>query len=225
MLVTMSRAMRKLAAIYFPIYAMLMIVGREFVTWLFTSQYIGSWPVFAVNITLIPFNIVALDPLTRAYKEYRFYLLRVRAATFVAQTAALWFVTTRFGLVEAIAVVVAGTLVERFVILWKFGRVLGVGWGDVGLLKDVGKVALATLAGACAALFVHTLVAGGRPFLVIVYCGTAFSAVYLAALLLLRVPEAEEREWARRFISKLFARRASDERVAPEVLTEAVSDK
>lgn len=224
MLVTMSRAMRKLAAVYFPIYAMLMIVGREFVTWLFTSQYIGSWPIFAVNITLIPFNIVALDPLTRAYKEYRFYLLLVRAATFVAQTVALWLVTTRFGLVEAIAVVVAGTLIERFVIIWKFGRVLGVKWGDAGLLKDVGKVALATLAGAAAALFVHSLVAGGRPFFVIVYCGIAFSIVYLAALLLLRVPEAEEREWARRFISKLLARRPS-ERVAPEVLTEAVSDK
>ena len=36
--------------------------------------------------------------------------------------------------------------------------------------------------------------------------------------------EAEERDWARRFISKIFARRAV-ERVAPDALTEAVSDK
>ena len=224
MVVVMSRAMRKLAAVYFPIYAMLMIVGREFITMLFTSQYLGSWPIFAVNITLIPFNIVALDPLTRAYKEHRFYLLRVRAATFVAQTAALWFVTTRFGLVEAIAVVVAGTLVERAVIVWKFGRVLGVGWRDARLLKDVGKVAAATLAGAAAAVGVHALVAGGRPFFVILYCGVAFSLVYLAGLLALRVPEEEERDWARRFLSKLLSRRAGA-RVAPEALTEAVSDK
>jgi len=224
MVVVMSRAMRKLAAVYFPIYAMLMIVGREFVTMLFTSQYLGSWPIFAVNITLIPFNIIALDPLTRAYKEHRFYLLRVRAATFVAQTAALWFVTTRFGLVEAIAVVVAGTLIERFVIVWKFGRVLGVGWRDARLLKDVGKVGAATLAGAAAAVGVHALVAGGRPFFVILYCGVAFSLVYLAGLLALRVPEEEEREWARRFLSKLLSRRAGA-RVAPEALTEAVTDK
>jgi O-antigen/teichoic acid export membrane protein len=222
--VTMSRAMRKLAAVYFPIYAMLMIVGREFITMLFTSQYVGSWPVFAVNITLIPFNILALDPLTRAYKEYRFYLLRVRAATFVAQTAALWFVTTRFGLVEAIAVVVAGTLVERLVIVWKFGRVLGIGRRDARLLKDVGKVAAATLAGAAAALVTHALVAGGRPFFVILYCGVAFSLVYVAGLLLLGVPEDEERDFARRFLSRLIAR-TPGRRVAPETLTEAVSDK
>jgi O-antigen/teichoic acid export membrane protein len=222
--VTMSRAMRKLAAVYFPIYAMLMIVGREFITMLFTSQYAGSWPVFAVNITLIPFNILALDPLTRAYKEHRFYLLRVRLATFVAQTAALWFVTTRFGLVEAIAVVVAGTLIERLVIVWKFGRVLGIGRHDAGLLKDVGKIAAATLAGAAAALAVHSFVAGGRPFFVILYCGVAFSVVYLAGLLVLGVPEEEERDWARRFLSRLLSRRARP-RVAPEALTEAVSDK
>jgi hypothetical protein len=191
---------------------------------LFTSQYVGSWPVFAVNITLIPFNILALDPLTRAYKEHRFYLLRVRAATFVAQTAALWFVTTRFGLVEAISVVVAGTLVERLVIVWKFGRVLGLGWGDARLLRDVGKVAVATLAGAAVALVTHALVAAGRPFFVILYCGVAFSLVYLAGLLLLGVPEAEERDFARRFLSRLITR-TSGRRVAPETLTEAVSDK
>jgi O-antigen/teichoic acid export membrane protein len=204
--VVTSRAMRKLAAVYFPVYAFLMVVGREFITLLFTAQYLPSWPIFAINITLIPFNIITLDPLTRAYSQYRFYILRVRAVMLVAQTAALWLVLARFGPAGAIAVVVAGTLVERAVIALKFGRVLGVGWGDQRLLKDVGKVAAATLAAAAAALAVHALVAGARPFFVILYCGATFSIVYLAGLLLLRVPEDEERAAARRWVTRFRAR-------------------
>ncbi|HEX8353863.1 MAG TPA: oligosaccharide flippase family protein [Pyrinomonadaceae bacterium] len=204
-LVVTARAMRKLAAAYFPIYAFLMVIGREFITLLFTAQYLGSWPIFAVSITLIPFNILTLDPLTRAYGEHRFYLLRVRGVMLVAQTAALWFAVGRFGLVGAIGVVVAGTLAERFVLALKFGRVLGVGWGDARLLKDVGKVAAATVAAAAVAVAVRALTAGARPFFVIACCGVAFSLAYVGGLLALGVPEQDERDAARRWLTRLRA--------------------
>ncbi|MDT5262026.1 MAG: hypothetical protein QOC61_1030 [Acidobacteriota bacterium] len=223
-LLVTTRAMRKLAVAYFPIYAFLMVVGREFITLLFTAQYVGSWPIFAVNITLIPFNVLTLDPLTRAFSQYRFYLLRVRAVMLVLQTAALWFVINRFGLVGAIAVVVAGTLAERAVLVLKFGRVLGVGWSDLRLLKDVGKVALATLAATAAALVVRSLATGLKPFFVILYCGIAFSLVYLAALLLFRVPEDEERGAAQRLMTNLWARVPRRHRVG-ETLTGVMSDE
>lgn len=224
MLVT-ARAMRKLAAAYFPIYAFLMVIGREFITLLFTAQYLGSWPIFAVNITLIPFNILTLDPLTRAYGEHRFYLLRVRAVMLVAQTAALWFVIGRFGLVGAISVVVAGTLVERLVLALKFGRVLGVGWGDARLLKDVGKVALATIAASAVALVVRSLMSGAKPFYVIVCCGVAFTLTYLGGLLALGVPEREERDAARRSVTTLRARLPLGRKVGEAVAATALSDK
>jgi hypothetical protein len=217
--------MRKLSAAYFPVYAFLLVIGREFITLLFTAQYLGSWPIFLVNITLIPFNILTLDPLTRAYGEHRFYLLRVRVVVLVAQTAGLWFATGRFGLVGAIAVVVTGTLVERFVLALKFGRVLGVGWGDARLLKDVGKVALATLAAAAVALVVRALMAGGRPFFVILYCGVAFGLTYAAGLLVLGVPEPEERDAARRSLAKLRARLPLGRKVGAAAAAAALSDK
>jgi O-antigen/teichoic acid export membrane protein len=49
-LLSPRRGMRKLAAIYFPLYALLMVVGREFIAFLFTSQYLASWPIFAINL-------------------------------------------------------------------------------------------------------------------------------------------------------------------------------
>ncbi len=189
-----ARATRKLAAIYFPLYLFLMLIGQEFIVLLFREQYRASWPVFAVNLTLLPFNIVALDPIVRAYTEQRYYLLRLRVVTIILLVAALWLFTTRFGLVGAISVVVAIGLIERFAVAWRFGRLLGVARRDGVLLKDVGKLGAAALVAGGAAALTKTFVAGMKPLWVIAWCGAVFSLVYLAAVILLRVPERDERE-------------------------------
>ncbi len=74
----LARAARKLAAVYFPVYVFLMVVGREFIRVLFTARFADSWPIFAVNLTLLPFGIVLLDPLYRAFERERYFLLRFR---------------------------------------------------------------------------------------------------------------------------------------------------
>lgn len=194
------RAMRKLAAVYFPLYAFLMIIGREFITLLFTTKYLESWPIFAINLTLIPFNILMLDPITRAYAEHRYYLVRVRIAILVVLVTALWFSTAYLGLLGAIAVVVAANLVERAVIAVKFGRVLGVARADVRLLKDVGKLALATVVAALAGIGVRLLLlsSSAKPFVIIVACGVVFTLVYLACVWMLRVVADDEFDAMRR---------------------------
>src|SRR5207253_1466643 len=48
----LARMVRMLAALYFPLYACLLVVGREFVTVLFTESYRGSWPIVAVSLML-----------------------------------------------------------------------------------------------------------------------------------------------------------------------------
>src|SRR6266849_5561216 len=67
----LARAIRKLAAAYLPIYALLLVVGPEFIRFLFTDRYVNSWPVFATNLTLLPLSIILMDPLYRAYAEQR----------------------------------------------------------------------------------------------------------------------------------------------------------
>ncbi|HYN84174.1 MAG TPA: oligosaccharide flippase family protein [Pyrinomonadaceae bacterium] len=189
-----ARATRKLAAIYFPLYLFLMLIGREFIVLLFREQYLASWPVFAVNLTLLPFNVVALDPIVRAFTEQRYYLLRLRVVTIVLLVAALWISIERFGLVGAISVVVAVGLIERFAVAWRFGRLLGFAGRDWGLFADVWKLGAAALvAGAATAFVKFFVVAGMKPLAVIAACGVTFSLVYLAAVILLRVPSAEER--------------------------------
>jgi O-antigen/teichoic acid export membrane protein len=191
---TLAGAMRKLSAIYFPLYALLLVVGREMIAFLFTEQYLGSWPIFAINLTLLPFLILIADPIIRAHAEHRFFLLKVRAVTIVVLFTALLFGTKYFGLVGAISVMVGVSIVDRLVEAMKAWRIVNVTWRDISLIKDVGKVAVAALAAGSLTAVVRVFVMGQRPFLLLVVCGVAFGCFYASFIWLLGVPSVEERE-------------------------------
>ena len=197
-----ARVMRKLAIIYFPLYALLLIVGREFITVLFTARYLDSWPVFAVNLTMLPLNILILDPVVRAYAGERHFVVKLHAALLVVLLAVLWFATQRFGLVGAISAVVFVNFLGRLATAVRMARVVGVRREDWRLLNDVGKVAAATMAAAAVAWLARSALAGVKPFAVLVVCGVVFSLAYLAAALLLGVPTFEERDAARRHVAR-----------------------
>ncbi len=200
----MARAMRKLAAVYFPVYGMLLVTAHEFISFFFTRRYLASVPVFVINLTLLLLAIMLQDPLFRAYVEQRFFLIRLRIVLCVLLAAGLWFGTTHFGLVGAISAVVAVTIVERFVMAVRFGHILGVRRKDIVLLKDIGKLAIATAVAGLATEGVRLLLAGARPLIVLLACGIVFSLVYLAAVLLAGIPTVEEKDLVRRKITALL---------------------
>jgi O-antigen/teichoic acid export membrane protein len=210
-----AAAMRKLAALYFPLYALLVVVSREFIQFLFTDRYAASWPIFVVNLTTLPFLVLIADPIIRAHKEHRYFLLKVRAVTIVLLFAALWLATDRYGLPGAIAVMVCASVADRVVEALKAWSIVGVTGRDAVLLKDLGKIALAAAGAACAAAGVRLFVAGARPFYVLAACGVVFGVAYLALLLALGVPTPEERELVRGKLGllqrlRLLLRRAAD---------------
>lgn len=203
----LARAMRKLAAVYLPLYALLIVVGREFITVLFTSAYLDSWPVFAVNLTMLPLSLIEFDAVIRAYAEHRYFMLKLRAVLFVVLLFALWFGVLRFGLVGAIGVVVCVNLIERVATAIKFGRVIGFAPRDFRLLKDVWKIAAASAIAGIVTAFVRALVLPHvKPFMALVVCGAVFSLIYIAMILLLRVPDGDERDLVRRKIGSVQRR-------------------
>src|SRR5260370_28627178 len=133
----MARAMRKLAAAYLPIYAFLLILVPTFLRFLFTDRYVDSWPVFAVNLTLLPLSVILYDPLFPALAEHRYFLIRLRIVLVLALIPLLWFCTAHFGLVGAISAVVAANLADRVVMIIRFGEVLGFKRRTLVLLKDI----------------------------------------------------------------------------------------
>jgi O-antigen/teichoic acid export membrane protein len=203
-----AQTMRKLAAVYFPLYAFLLVAGREFLVVLFTERYLASWPVFVINLTALPTFVLITDPIMRAYAEHRFFLLKVRSVTVVLLFPALWFGTQRFGLVGAISIMVAFSVADRFVETAKAWSIVGVRWRDAALLKDLWKVAAASAAaGVASALAREAFASGGaRPFVVLAASGVTFGAVYLAAVALLGVVTPGERDEVRRRLEALQRR-------------------
>jgi len=177
-----ARAARKLAAVYFPVYVLLLVAGREFIRVLFTSRFADSWPIFVVNLTLLPLGIVLLDPLYRAFERERYFLLRLRIVLAAVLIVALWLFTAPLGLVGVIALVVAINATERAVMAIHFARLLGVTARDVVLLRDIAKIAAAALAAGVVAEVVRRCFLGQNALALLAECGASFAIVYLAAV-------------------------------------------
>jgi O-antigen/teichoic acid export membrane protein len=199
---TTAGAMRKLALIYFPLTAFLALMGREIIVFLFTQKYLASWPVFVVTVMLLPFLIFISDPILRAYVEHRYFMLRVRAVLVVVMFLALWWCTSAFGYVGAIAVMIATHVLDRLIVTGKAWSIVKVSWSDAPLLKDLGKVAIAALASALTAGLTRAALLTLRPFFLLLICGMVFSLTYIAALFVSGAISEQERELARRYLGR-----------------------
>ena len=209
-----ARMMRKLAALYFPLYACLLVIGREFVTLLFTESYRASWPIFAVNLTLIPLCILnaACDPVLRAHPAYTPVLVRIRVALIAVLVAGLWVVTSRHWLLGAIVVMVGVYVIDRVSVSVMLGRVLHVSWRDLALFRDIAKLAAAAALAGVAAALVRVLVAGAGPLAVLAAASLTLAVVYVSAVTVLGVPTPDERDALRRRLLAVLMRVGLDRR-------------
>jgi len=204
-IILVANATRKLAAVFLPVYAFLMITGPQFLTVMFTKAYAASWPIFAINLTLLPLSLIEVDAVVRAHEKHRFFLLKLQIVLSVLMVFALWYGVSRFGLIGAISVVVLINFLLRVVLAVKFGRVLGAQLRDLLLFKDVAKVALASAAAGLLCLLVHSIALArvSSALVILLICFAVFSATYLGAILLLAVPTSDEREKLRRQLERL----------------------
>lgn len=207
-----ARMMRKLSAVLLPFYAFLIVMGREFILVLFTAQYLESWPIFAINLTLVPLAIItsAYDPVIRAFAEHRYFLLRLRAVLLVLFIACLWFGLTRFGLIGAVTVMVGINVIDRLLTARKVKNILGVTRRDFVLLKDVGKLAVASVVAGLSTALVRALLPGTRPLVMLTIGGCVFALTYLVAVLLLGVLTTNERGMIQHRLGRLHDKRATD---------------
>jgi O-antigen/teichoic acid export membrane protein len=194
-IILVANATRKLAAVFLPAYAFFIITGPQFLTVMFTKTYAASWPIFAINLTLLPLALIEVDAVVRAHEKHRFFVLRLQIALTVLMVFALWYGISHFGLIGAISVVVLINFLLRVVLAGKFSKVLGARPRDLLLFKDVGKVAIASAAAGLLCLFAHSIViaSSARPLVVLIICFAVFAATYFAAILLLAIPTTDER--------------------------------
>jgi O-antigen/teichoic acid export membrane protein len=204
-----SRVVRKLAAVYFPLYVFLMVTRREFITGLFTTRYVDSIPIFAINLTLIPLSILLVDPIIRAYAQHRHFVLKLQVILLGLLAVALWFGVERFGPIGAIIIVVTFNGLLRVVLLIKVIRILGMQAHDIVLFSDLAKIGVAAVSAGAATLAARSFNAGGSPLTTLFVCAVVFAMAYGIAILVLRVPTTKERDVVATKLRTLFGPRRS----------------
>jgi O-antigen/teichoic acid export membrane protein len=197
-------AMRKLAVVYFPLYVFLLLMAREFITVLFTTAYLKSWPIFIVNLSLVPIGILVTDPILRAYTEQRYFLLRVKIAIFIMLFIVLWFGIPHFGLLGVIGVVIGANVFERLIAAVRTAQVLKIGRHDAPSFGDIPKLAAAAIGAGAITAAVYLVLAGVKPLVVLCICAAVYALCYGIAILLLRIPTVKEREHARHMIARFW---------------------
>ena len=196
----MARAVRKMAAACLPLYVFLLINAKQLIGLLFTDRYLDSWPIFAVNLTMIPLAIIstAYDPVIRAYMEHRYFLVRLRGSLGVLLVGLLWAGTAYLGLMGAILAVITVSALERIAVSIKVAAILEVGRSDLPLLKDVAKLVAAAAIAGIITLVAESALAGVNRIYFLAGAGLIYGAAYCGSVLLLGVPTEGEKRAARR---------------------------
>jgi len=202
-LLTTIRAMRKTALIYLPAFALLAVLGRQLLVFLYTGAYEASWRIFAINLLMLPVLVLITDPVIRAFPEHRYFVIRVRLVLVAIQLGILWFGTRAIGMTGAVLVLVLVGLVERLVVAWRVANILNVRPADLRLLGGIGKIGLASAAAGAAAWILRNLLASAPPLVVLAVCGTLFALVFAGLVAGCGVLEPEERDLVRRQWARL----------------------
>jgi O-antigen/teichoic acid export membrane protein len=171
-----ARAMEKLSLFYFPAFVFFTITAYTLMTTLFTTKYADSTPIFVINIMLLPFYILITDPIVRSFESLGRFILKVRIFIVIALLITLWYGSQHFDLRGMIAIVVVTSLFDRFISTAKVWKTVGVKMSDVYLLKNIGKIAIASIIAGIPTYFVHAQIQTITPNLSETLCQFVFTA-------------------------------------------------
>ncbi len=183
-----ANASSRVAAIEFPLFAMLMVGGRDLIVLFYTQTYKQSGAIFLVSILLLPLWVLLMDPIVRAYKELRNFLLVVRLIVFAALFCVLLPVIHYKGMFGAAVAAVGAQYLERIIIFFKAARTVDAEWSDFRLYRDMFKVAAVSVVAGVAAYLVRNLISPNLLVLRILIVGVVTAAIYLPAMYFLHLP-------------------------------------
>ncbi len=199
-----AAASTRLAAIQFPLFAILLLAGHDLIVLLYTRAYERSANIFVISILLLPLGTLLVDPIVRAYKDLRSFLLLVRIATFVFLFSVLAPVIHHFGMIGATAIAVIARFAEHLVIAWRAARAVDASLRDLRLYVGAFKVTGVTLVAAVVAYTARNLIDPGLLIPRIIVVPVCVAAVYLPGMVVFHLPgwEMLSKEQLSNFIVK-----------------------
>ena len=183
-----AAATNRLSAIQFPLFMLLLVAGHDLIVLLYTKAYEKSADIFLITILLIPLSVFLLDPIVRAYKDLRNFLLAVRIAIFVGLFCVLGPAIRHFGMMGAAITAVAAQAIERIIIAWRAARAVDATVKDVALYLGLFKVTGVTIAAGLVAYTVRNLINPALLIPRIAAVSICIGAIYLTGMFVFRLP-------------------------------------
>jgi O-antigen/teichoic acid export membrane protein len=116
---------RKLALVFFPVTALLMIVAPDLIPLVFTQQYRESVPIFIIWMITVSLCVFQTDAVLRVFAATRFLLL-LNGLRLAIVAAVLYATLAQFGIIGAVISTVVAMLSAKIIALAKIRRLLQV---------------------------------------------------------------------------------------------------
>lgn len=138
---------RKLALLIVPMVAVLLLVARDLIPFLFTAEYRASVPVFMVWTGAVLMSVLQTDAALRSFAAVRFILV-MNLVRLGVIAGLIYFAVSALGLVGAVAVTVLGMAVAKGLALARLRRHLQTDWRELLPWKDLLAIGAASAAAA-----------------------------------------------------------------------------
>jgi len=191
---------RKLALVFFPLVALLLIVARDLIVLLFTETYAASVPVFMAWSLAILFAAIPIDGLLRVYAQMRLLLVINIVRLAVVAGGMYWFVTG-MGLVGAVLITVLALAVGKAMGLARMMTCWHVGLGRLLPWRELGGIAAATVAASLPALWVASQ-GPASPVVRLAVIGLIYGGGYLVLAWTVGLIQRNEREVVLKWMSR-----------------------
>jgi O-antigen/teichoic acid export membrane protein len=166
----------KLALLFFPLAAFLMVDAREFIILLFTRRYMASAPIFMVWSAMILLTTFQVDGVMRVFAQTRFLLVLNLMRLAIVAGLIQWCLG-EFRLLGAVLVVVLATVCFKAGALIRMKKLLGIGAVNLLPWRSLGALLAAAACGAAVVLAIKSQL-HVSPLPSILVTGAAYALTY-----------------------------------------------
>src|SRR5262249_19424641 len=186
--------------------ALMVGMGCEIITLLFTSVYREAAPLFGIYLfsALLPMTLSG-SPI-RAHEEFKFFRFKLHLALLPVTFGALYVGIHTAGLIGSVSALVGVQTLEAAIVVTAVGRRLGFVADDLRRLTPALRTAMAAGAAALATFAVKLPLANAHTLVKLVLCGAVFGAVYIFAAYALGALTAAEKAEIRATMSRFLPR-------------------
>jgi O-antigen/teichoic acid export membrane protein len=190
----------KLALVFFPLAALMVVGAREIIVLLFTAKYVASIPIFMAWSMTILFATLQVDGVLRVFAQTRL-LLWLNLMRLAIIGGLIQLALSKFSLIGPVIVILLGTVAFKAGALVRMKRLLGTSAGELLPWRNLAGLLGASVGAGAVAFGVKSQLS--LPALPLLLAGcAAYVAVYALLVWYFDLLSAGERraisDWVRR---------------------------